>query len=57
MTVDELVTRLAKPIMVYRFAKAQHNRKGANLRMVNAMREIELIVQEYCMDRQTMGLR
>jgi len=50
MTVDELVTKLAKPIMVYRFAKAQHNRKGANKRMVNAMREIDEIIREYAFE-------
>lgn len=49
MTVDELVNQLAKPIMVYRFAKADNRKNsGAEKRMLHAMEEIDKIVLTYC---------
>jgi len=55
MTVDEFIDKLAKPIMVLRFARAQENNtynkglaKGAKKRAANARLEIDRIVREYC---------
>jgi hypothetical protein len=53
MTVDELISKLAKPIYVYRLARAQldktdpYRRRGAETRMKNAEREIEEILFQY----------
>lgn len=48
MTVDDLVNELAKPTMVYRFAKADYRKNsGAETRMNNANIEIQNIVLKY----------
>lgn len=47
MAVDELVNKLAKPIMVLRFAKGAMPMKGAGKRAEKAREDIHALVLEY----------
>lgn len=48
MLVDDLVDKLAKPIMVLRFAKADVRKNtGAEKRAENARKEIDKLIVEY----------
>jgi len=44
--VAELIAKLSKPTMVFRFAHASLNRPGAEKRMVNAAKEYMRIIEE-----------
>lgn len=49
MTIDEFINRAAKPIMVYRYARADTRRNsGAQKRMLNAAIELDELIYEYC---------
>lgn len=55
MTVDELVNKLAKPIMVLRFAKAdRRTNSGAEKRANNARIVIDDIVKIYVREQRIM---
>lgn len=44
---EKLIDELTRPIFVWRMARADHQRKGAETRRVNALAEIEAILDKF----------